>query len=158
MFKTPLAVAVCLALSGPVVRASDGPDARASLKGIQAVRVVVEHFDPVTEWVGLTAAQVQTDIEGQLRKAGIRVDDSAAGSLRVVAGFTTDNTHYAYALGLEFDQPVVMQLTYMGTTATTWSSGWSVGLAGQNLLALAVQMTAREQVDRFINAFRAVNP
>jgi hypothetical protein len=44
-----------------------------ALVGLRGMHVLVEKMDPQAEHLGLTEAQIQTDVELRLRKAGIRV-------------------------------------------------------------------------------------
>ncbi len=60
--------------------ATDGPYDRASLKGVKAVSVVVEHLAPDVEKAGITSSQVQTDVELRLRQAGLPVDERSIES------------------------------------------------------------------------------
>ena len=53
--------------------ADDGDFARATLRGLQGVSVLIEDVPPESERAGLTTQQLQTDVEGQLRQAGIPV-------------------------------------------------------------------------------------
>ena len=62
-----------IGLSGGSSWAVDSEQSRASMRGIEGVGVVVESLDPEVERAGLTKHQLQTDVELQLRKAGIRV-------------------------------------------------------------------------------------
>src|SRR2546426_12349826 len=53
--------------------ADDGDFARATLRGLQGVYVLIEDLPPESERDGLTMQQLQTDVEEQLRYAGIPV-------------------------------------------------------------------------------------
>ena len=53
--------------------ADDGDLARATLRGLQGVYVLIEDMKPDIERAGLTTQQLHTDVEGQLRHAGIPV-------------------------------------------------------------------------------------
>ena len=53
--------------------ADDGDFARATLRGLQGVFVLIEDLSPESERAGLTAQQRQTDVEEQLRHAGMPV-------------------------------------------------------------------------------------
>src|SRR3989442_3188861 len=53
--------------------ADDGDFARATLRGLQGVSVLIEDLPPESERAGLTTQQLQTDVEEQLRQAGILV-------------------------------------------------------------------------------------
>src|SRR2546425_12694340 len=52
----------------------DSGQARATLRGLSGVGVIIENLpDPEVERAGLTRQQLQTDVELQLRQAGITV-------------------------------------------------------------------------------------
>src|SRR5882724_7083393 len=53
--------------------ADDGDFARTTLRGLQGVSVLIEDLTPENERAGLTTQQLQTDVEEQLRQAGILV-------------------------------------------------------------------------------------
>ena len=49
----------------------DTPEHRVSLKGLKAVRVVIEDVGSKATAMGLTTAQLHTDVEARLRQAGV---------------------------------------------------------------------------------------
>src|SRR5438132_6072831 len=51
----------------------DSARSRETLRGVQGVYGVIEDMKPDIERAGLTTQQLQTDVEVQLRKVGIRV-------------------------------------------------------------------------------------
>src|SRR5437867_2429316 len=53
--------------------AQDDELARATLRRLQGVEVIIEHLRPEIEQAGLTGQQLQTDVELRLRHGGIRV-------------------------------------------------------------------------------------
>jgi hypothetical protein len=53
--------------------ADDGDFARATLRGLQGVSVLIEDVKPEMARAGLTTQQLQADVEGRLRHAGIPV-------------------------------------------------------------------------------------
>ena len=68
--------AMLVALLGLLVTPSwalDDEYARATLRGLGGVQVLVAEFRSDLEHAGLPRQQLQTDIEGRLRRAGIRV-------------------------------------------------------------------------------------
>src|SRR5713226_9100936 len=66
-------VITCLLVAPGATNAVDSEWTRATLKGLQGVRVVVEKMAPEEERAGLAQATLQTDVELKLRQAGIRV-------------------------------------------------------------------------------------
>jgi len=69
-------LAILLALCCLPVLASDSAMDRETLRGLKAIKVVVDRPSPDLEHEGLTRDQLQSDIEEQLQKAGITVDGS----------------------------------------------------------------------------------
>ena len=62
-----------IGLSGAGSWADDVKHTRATLRGIEGVNVLLEDLEPEVERAGLTTQQLHTDVEGQLRHAGIPV-------------------------------------------------------------------------------------
>src|SRR2546429_6513667 len=60
-------------LSGVRSWAMDREGTRATLRGVEGVRVVIEDLGPEVERAGLTKQQLQTDVELRLRQASIRI-------------------------------------------------------------------------------------
>src|SRR5258708_660672 len=71
------ALGIFLVVPSLPVFASDSTADRETLRGLKAIKVVVEGVTPDLEHEGLSRDQLQIDIEEQLRKAGINVDRSA---------------------------------------------------------------------------------
>ena len=69
-----MAVIVIVALVVPAIGQGD-PSADETLRGLTGVNVLVEDLpvEPAAEQVGLTPATLRSDIETQLREAGIHV-------------------------------------------------------------------------------------
>lgn len=63
----PVALALVMATG---VKAADNEIARSSLKGVKAVKVVIE-VSPIASQNGLTEASIRTDVELKLRLADI---------------------------------------------------------------------------------------
>ena len=81
-----------------------------TLQGLQAIRVLVEELRPGARGTGLTPEQIQTDVELQLRKVGIRIDKSVSEYLYVNANIVELESidAYVYSLNLEVNQPVTL--------------------------------------------------
>ena len=56
-------------LAAGAARAGDSEVNRLSLKGIPALRVLVEMREPEEDWKGLTRAQVRAEVAERLRRA-----------------------------------------------------------------------------------------
>ena len=136
---------------------------RETLRGIDAVGVVVEILHEDVEVAGLTTSPIQTDAEDRLRQSGIRVlsksDRAAApGRPHVYVSIDLDPDSYAYLVRVEFRQDVE-SFVRRGSTipgVPTWVSG-SRGVVGQTVPD-GVRDTVRDDIDRFIGDFLAVNP
>src|SRR4030042_2688226 len=117
--------------------AADSPSARATLKGITEIKVVVEKLPPDVEEDGLTVSQLQTDIELRLRQSGIKVVPSAEPYLYVNVNTSKSKTVglYAFRMDVEFKQSVslIRNPAILYGSATTWSTG-GVGTIGTQLL------------------------
>jgi hypothetical protein len=148
----------------PAQAAADSNAERESLKGLRGVAVVVLAA-PEAEQGGLSQATLQTDVELKLRQAGIRVltsteRPSAPGAPILVVTLGTTRSpagFYAYAVTVGLAQHVYLARDpTMGAWATTWTTG-GVGYTGQAHVD-TIRNTVRDYVDRFLNAYLAVNP
>jgi hypothetical protein len=148
----------------PAQAAADSNAERESLKGLRGVAVVVLAA-PEAEQGGLSQATLQTDVELKLRQAGIRVltsteRPSAPGAPILVVTLGTTRSpagFYAYAVTVGLAQHVYLARDpTMGAWATTWTTG-SVGYTGQARMD-TIRSVVRDYVDRFLNAYLAVNP
>ena len=133
---------------------------RESLKGITAVRVVVEDFSSVLIAAGLNKDQIQQDVELRLRKAGVKVvsqdTDSAPFIDLVIGGVNVSRTNAtAYAMTLALYQSVLLQRDpSIKLTAQTWSSSLAVGYF---VNVPQVRNSVGDVVDAFINDYLSQN-
>jgi hypothetical protein len=67
------AIAVIFLCIVPMAFAEDKEITRLTLRGIKEVYVVIESIEPEIEKLGLTQAQVRSDVETKLREANIAV-------------------------------------------------------------------------------------
>lgn len=136
----------------------DDSRSRATLRGITAVKVVVDLDDNI-EAVGPTwADQIQADVEARLRKAGLIVTLSAPAWLHI--GIAThqispDRSGYAHTIQISFLQWVsLMRDSRVSTLAVTWgieSVGWIPGFDSGTLQSF--EDSVARQVDAFINVY-----
>jgi hypothetical protein len=144
--------------------ADDGDFARATLRGLQGVYVLIEDLPPESERAGLTTQQLQTDVEERLRHAGIPV-------LTKDQAFRVQGAPYLYVyvhllphpLGLmvysilvEVNQRASLDRNGLSASVSTWSVQ-RLGTVGSRHLA-AVRNDVRNQIDHFIHVYRSVNP
>ena len=144
--------------------ADDGDFARTTLRGLQGVSVLIEDRQPETARAGLTTQQLQAEVEGQLRHAGIPV-------LTKDQAFRVQGAPYVYVyvhflphpIGLTASSSLVevnqrASLDRNGSSASV--STWSVqrlGTVGSRHL-VTIRDDVRGQIDYFINIYYSVNP
>jgi hypothetical protein len=151
-------VVALLLLPGPVW-ASNLREDRATLKGIAAIRVVVEKIAADAEKEGLIQSQVQTDVAVRLREAGILVDPASVFVLYVkINTFRHASIPvYAFNIALELWQPVVLvHNPKIAHLATLWSFN-STGLVGTDRVR-EIRSYVIGNLDTFINAYLEQNP
>ena len=143
-----------------------------TLRGLPGVCVLVEHLGEDAERGGLNRTTIQTDVELQLRLAGIRVL-TAEESLEALSspclyvqvlcavsreGPATLNGLYVCSVRVGVYQAV--RLTNgESTMAETWEAPVAgVGTVGPAYLGRGVRDEVNDGVNEFINAWLAVNP
>ncbi|MCX5895699.1 MAG: hypothetical protein NTZ51_07715 [Proteobacteria bacterium] len=138
--------------------------ASALLTGLKGVGVVVEDIAPEVERDGLSARQIQADVEQQLRTSGIKVltekefEKSPGMPYLYVNIFTfkDDTGMYAYHITVALKQMVSLVRKPSATlSATTWKASVG-GTVGENKLA-DIRSFVKESVDRFIKDYSAAN-
>jgi len=154
-----------IGLSGAGSWALDSDGTRATLRGVEGVEVVVENLKPEVERAGLTRQQLQTDVELQLRQAGIPLVTSAervhvpgqpfvAVAVHVVP--RADGLLAAYAITVEVYQGASLETAAVKATVSTWSVG-KTGSIGLPLLD-TLRDSVKDAVEHFIDAYLSVNP
>jgi len=98
---------LALLVSAPL---SFGQSAEAnSLRGLQGIFVLAESLTPEGRRTGLTLEQIETDVELQLRKVGIRIDKSADEYLYVKASvMEVEERGFVYHLEVSVKQKVTL--------------------------------------------------
>jgi len=146
--------------------ALDNDAARASLRGIEAIRLVVEELIPEIVKEGLTSDQIHSAVEQQLREEGIKVvaDDKMPFLLVSPSIAKFGRNYYVYTVKAELYQVVVpyrflpekeVPSSVQNTLfASTWGSPGGIG-ATPNLQD--VKPSIRAEVAKFIEAFKAAN-
>ena len=148
-----------LALVCPWGRSSDSPIDRATLRGLKAIKVIVDPPDAELQHGGVTARNLATQIVARLEKAGLGVDNNAIEfvGLHLTAAHVKKKTS-AVSLTLGLYQTVALARDpAIKTTTETWS-GESVVLVPPGLFSEAVADTVNQLVDQFVAAFRSANP
>jgi hypothetical protein len=148
--------------------ASDDKTDRATLKGIKSMCVVVEVADQAHS--KLSKDELQTEVEGKLKQAGIAVDKSGTSCLylnvRVLQAIGRQAIRrkekpiplYAVDVRLEFLQTVALTRDPAAKTyAPTWSAANMATVASDDLGKTTNEITT-SLVDQFITAYKSVNP
>lgn len=142
------------------------------LRGLAGVAVAVILFPQEVERDGLLKAQLQTDVELRLRKAGIRVlaedqwllvPGQPTLSVIVVLYKVSDPeaiNGYAKLVNVALRQNVMLSRkpSTIVKGAITWQGGVNVGVSNSIVLQKDIRDLVADRVDEFINAFLAANP
>jgi len=144
--------------------ADDGDFARATLRGLQGVYILIEDIQPEITRAGLTTQQLQTDVEGQLRQAGVPVLTKDQAFRLRGAPYLYVYVHLVphpigltvYSILVEVNQRALLDRNGSSASVSTWSVQ-RLGTIGSQHLA-TVRNDVRSQVDHFITVYRSVNP
>jgi len=140
--------------------AGDSEINRRSLKGIHAVRILVEMRN-LDEDGGLQPGQVRAEVEKQLRRAGIALTAQRGTPylyVNVEAVKHGDLPVYGYIVDVELRQAARVGLhPDIVVFADTWSIH-SIGTAAQADLAAHLRVKLATHVNLFIEAYQAMNP
>ena len=160
---------------------NDTQESRGTLRGVTPIYVVIVGITPVSEQNGVSAQQLKTDVERQLRKAGIQVvatakereaPKSLPAELYVRINALKSNIlknefnidYYAISLSVELIQhclPLTEQnidpsyISSHAAAACTWSTS-NIYLAGEERLT-DIRDCVKELVGHFIKAYVSVN-
>ncbi len=164
--KITSAFAFGIILACAILPAQDNESSRASLKGLWGIGVVIADADPAMECEGFGKDQLRTDVEGPLRRAGIKILSEAEllktpGEPHLYVSLSLANVaatpQRAYYASVEFIQDVALYRSPKQVCrAVTWSASVE-GMAGSNDIGKITDSLAA-LMDRFISAFRSVNP
>jgi hypothetical protein len=145
--------------------ASDAKYNRASLRGVEGVYVKIEGLTPELEKDGLRETLIRTDVESELRTAGIRTLSKEkwfdmTGSPHLYVNINClklrETKEYIYSVRIAFRQNVYPErepILILG--ATTWSVGGVIGIT-QRIEKIRASLKSR--VDEFVRAYLSVNP
>jgi hypothetical protein len=147
--------------------ASDTAMDRATLRGIKAVKVIVDPTPTEVEREGLDRDHLRSRIEQKLRDAGVAIDSDAAEfvglNITSVRGVKTSvlslkNSPLSLMIGLGVYQVVTLNRDKTAkTVAETWGQQ-RVMSAAPKAAAEAVSSAVDELADDFVRAYRSVNP
>ena len=144
--------------------AGDSPSARATLRGLEGVHVLVESLRPEVEQAGLTRQQLQTDVELRLRLAGIRVltDEESRRTPGNPCLYVNVNVMLhsdalaAYSVEVALEQQAALEIDSSLAIVKTWDVGL-IGTVGTARLD-SIRNHLRDKIDKFINAYLSVHP
>jgi|ERR1017187_265481 hypothetical protein len=128
------------------------------LKGLETVSVLVEveELNKDAKELGLSAKAIQTETEGRLRKAGVRVSSEDINTFLYVNVLVlkVQDGYFAVSTTVALTQPVILERNKMGTLASGWTKN-GIHLTGNpgRIREVIGQLT-----DEFIKAFREANP
>lgn len=155
-----------LALSAWPARAGDDANDRATLRGIRTVCVVVEVIHRADgQKSRLTSAMFESDLEGALSDAGLRIDANAipcvylkVRPLQALAGRGRPLGLYAVDFSIDFFQTVSLARDpSVKTFAPTWSLENMATIPAGELSRAAREITA-DLTQKFVAAYKSVNP
>jgi len=136
-------------LSGSRAFAQESLDAN-TLKGIGAVQVAIGDLSDSAQALGLEEEAIQTDVELQLRRAGMRVSSTPVGAFVYLSVSVVGK---ASAIRVELNQSARLLLSGEVWTVTTWSKDYLEA----NSTAESVRSRFKELVDAFLNDWLSVN-
>jgi hypothetical protein len=167
-YYVPILLAV-LAMGCPVAFGGDQPVSGKTLRGLSGVGVRVERMPPEAEQAGMTRRQVQTEVEQRLREGGVRVHTppellSAFGRPALVVTIQiTPAEHeprelYGVHITVALKQQVLLErnMAMPAVEAATWEVV-ALGVVRRDAWP-RVREDVATLVDRFIHAYRSVNP
>jgi hypothetical protein len=149
-----------IVVSSPSIRAQDSNPHTVSLKGINAVSVLVEPPDDGAKTLGLTREAIQTDVELKLRLAGIRVVPKEEG-IKLLGDpclyvqVTVTNAARAANIEVELKQNALLQ---RNGDLVFGVATWDTGQVDQNATAQNIRDAIKDDIDEFLNAWLSVNP
>ena len=147
----------------------DEANARETLTGLRGVHVAIGPVVEEAQQHGVSEAQIRTDVELQLRQAGIvalKKDDlrRAPGMpllyvWAAVAPAKGTSSGYAYHVQVEVLQLIVLTRNPdVFSLARTWNAKGGLGAVGADGLAKTVKEAVHGMTEQFVTAFLAANP
>jgi hypothetical protein len=153
---TVFLIGVCFS----ALQAQEMEAGRPTLKGLGAVYVVVEQLSESARALGLEARSIQSDVELKLVQAGLNVVPQAEGQKLPGRPFlyiritVTKSAEAAY-VGVELDQDAQLERNNQRALSV---ATWDTGTISAHPSDLAIREAVKSDVNRFLNAWLAVNP
>jgi hypothetical protein len=156
MYRT---LAIAILLSGATLRAGDSNIDRATLRGLKAVNVVIDHLDPQLEDQGLTQDMLRSRVEDRLRKGAIPIDKNALEFVGLhITSMQSGKGPYSLCFSMAFYQPVTLvRDSKIRTASQTWDVN-AILVVSPKPMMQSLLNTADQLTDLFVNAYRFVNP
>jgi hypothetical protein len=129
------------------------------LKGINVVYVLVEDAPEGAKILGITAEDIQNDVEIKLLLAGMGVatlkdGHNLPGRPHIYVRFTLTRGTEAASIQVELDQDAVLERNAEhAPSAMTWNAGYILA----NPTALGIRDEIKRGVDAFLNAWLSAN-
>lgn len=148
----------CLLASITNVKASDTELDRETLKSVKTVYVLVA----LPTGTGLAGEQIQTDVTGSLRAAGINVSELNRPALSLPCVFVSVNLlkrqdgSWVYEVSLSLNQAVMIVASGHPYMAPTWSASTLAFVPGSTAPEF-VETDIEDLTNKFIHAFLAVH-
>lgn len=155
---------VVLLLAGLTARAGiERSDSRDSLRGLKGIYVVSQFVD--LQPAGMTTGSVEKSVKAELTKAGVQVDAEpkaahADANLSITVDTIKQSQLGVYVFTVEVAVTQDVQLTRLPHAAPVAARTWSKTIQGITTPVRTdiIRQALKQQVDRFIAAYRAVNP
>ena len=163
--KTWHCFAVLILMAGGCY-ASDTSMDRATLRGLKAVKVVVDPLGPELEREGLDANRLRGSIEQKLREAGVKVDNDVNEFIGLSISFAQAGRKVLsikkgpYSLTISLGVYQVAVLTRDMATKTvveTWGAEKTASASARGL-DRDVSTAVDDLADQFVKAYLSVNP
>jgi len=145
-----LAVLFISTLNGSRAFGQESLDA-STLKGISEVQVAVGDLSDSAQAFGLEEEAMQTDVELQLRRAGMRVSSTPVGAFVYVSVSVVGKSS---VIRVELNQSARLLLSGEVWTVTTWSKDY---LEADSTVE-SVRSHFKDIVDAFVKDWLSVNP
>ena len=154
--RLTLLVCCCCLLAESRVLAEE-----TALTGLDSINVVVEDLDDDALARGLSRETIITDVELQLRMAGLTVLPSVELPYLYVRASVlkrTDLDHFVWKVEANLKEIVYVPRARVYSYATVWYSTGKYGICPGNELEETVRKEVRDRVNQFLNAWLEVNP
>jgi hypothetical protein len=151
--------AALFAVPSMVQSAGDAVLDRATLRGLKTVNIVIDKLDPELGKEGITPGVLQSRLMTKMQAAGIPVNTAASEFVALrITSVRGGRGPYGLSITIAVYQPVVLARDAKARTATqTWEVE-TILMAEPKQLFRAAMESVDELADRFVTAYRSVNP